>query len=162
MFKVTNILVPTDFSEYSLFALDEATHLAGQFGANIHLLHVVEDDVAETFSDYPFGTQTVREHMTQRAHMKLGEIQHRYEKFAIFAHIRYGAAAREIVGCADAMGIDIIAIATHGRSGLARLFLGSVAEEVVRTAHCPVMTVREPRGKPVHESRRKAHATRQP
>ena len=138
---ITRILVPTDFSRPSERALDYARDLAEQFGASLHLLHVVnrpllaeglaaEAGVSEKFaSDLVRGTEARLRKLAPRA---------------ASTDVVFGYAAKAIVDWASRLDADLIVMGSHGRGGMAHLMLGSVAEAVVRTARCPVLTVREP------------------
>jgi universal stress protein A len=138
---ITRILVPTDFSRPSELALKYANGLAHQFGASLHLLHVVnrpllaEGLAAEAYiSDAPaIGSDMVRD-----AEARLRNLA----PDAASADVVFGYAAKAIVDCASRSGVDLIVMGSHGRTGIAHLILGSVAEAVVRTAPCPVLTVR--------------------
>jgi universal stress protein A len=134
--------VATDLTEGSLVALDEATRLAGPFGASIHLLHVVEPAMLQEIQDYPFGRQTALQHMMDAAQRKLRDIQKRYHDFPISPDICQGIPALEIVRRASDLEADLIVVATPQRTGLARLVLQSTTASVLRTAPCPVLSVR--------------------
>ena len=142
----TRILVPTDFSEPSDAALDYAKALAEKFGASLHLLHVFEDPfatgafAAEMYAPVPPDT---RDAMIADAKAHLVERVPDTDSARFFAttEVVTGLSARAIVDYAIANDIDLIVMGTHGRGGLAHLFMGSVAERVVRTAPCPVLTV---------------------
>lgn len=150
---LARILVPTDFSDTSDAALAYAKTLAAQLGASLHLLHVFADPYAsaayapEVYAPLPAG---VREHalrdIEQRMHERMDGTEQ--ERFRGTAAIVTGLTAKQIVQYADNHGIDLIVMGTHGRRGVAHLLLGSVAEHVVRTANCPVLTVRD---LPVHD-----------
>jgi universal stress protein A len=143
----TRILVPTDFSEYSDAALDYARSLADTFGASLHLLHVFEDPyvTAGAFSGetYLALPGDLRETMTADAKKQLAARLPGTEASTRQAtsEVLMGGAARTIVDYAAAEQIDLIVMGTHGRTGLLHLLIGSVAERVVRTAPCPVLTV---------------------
>ena len=140
------ILVPTDFSEPSDAALEYARVLARTFGASLHLFHVVEDQ----FVTGPFGAEMYAPHPPSTLSYLLAEAQ-AYLKQRLTNEDRttlratteliVGTAARTIVDYAADNGYDLIVMGTHGRTGLAHVFVGSVAEHVVRSAHCPVLTV---------------------
>ena len=139
------ILVPVDFSSKSLAAVPLARELASMTGARVRMLHVVEEVVhpafynAGAFSIYdiqPDVEQHAREHL-EAAYAK----QYGPAVPVVFDVIR-GHAAAEIVAAAEASKSGMIVMATHGLGGMAHVFLGSVAERVVRTAKCPVLTVR--------------------
>jgi len=134
----TRILVPTDFSASSAAALDYARMLAAQFGASLHLLHVLENGfLLPTVADpQTVETGTLRQlrELLTTEDLKRG---------AVSVVLRSDAVADEIVTYARSNGIDLIVMGTHGRGGLAHLLKGSVAERVVRTAPCMVLTDRE-------------------
>jgi universal stress protein A len=141
------ILVPTDFSAPSDAALATAKSLAAQFGASIHLLHVLEDPYAtaafagEIYGYVPSG---IKESWQARAQTQLDQQLTAAERaqFRVTTKVLFGPPARSIVEYACDKAMNLIVIGTHGREGVAHLLLGSVAERVVRTAHCPVLTVR--------------------
>ncbi|HLG57602.1 MAG TPA: universal stress protein [Vicinamibacterales bacterium] len=155
----TRILVPTDFSAPSNGALALARTLATTFGASLHLVHVLDDPFVtaafapDAYAPPPAG---LRESWLRGAETLLDQ-QMPPEEQAQFHTTRavvFGQPARAIVDYATEHGIDLIVMGTHGRGGMAHLLVGSVAERVVRTALCPVLTVREP----VAESRQTATA----
>ena len=144
------ILVPTDFSPPSAAALAMAKELAARFGASIQLIHVLEDPYAagsyapEVYGYVPAG---LRETWQRTAETQLLAVlpEREREPFRAKSAVVFGSPARTIVEYADTNNFDLIVMGTHGRGGVAHLLLGSVAERVVRTAHCPVLTVRETR-----------------
>lgn len=134
----TRILVPTDFSLTADAALDYARALAAKFGASLHLLHVLEDPVT---SD-PLTPTSAPEASTFQSTL-LDDARLRLAHRALpgpLAQMR--ATTDAIAEYAATHGIDLIVMGTHGRAGVAHLLIGSVAERVVRTAPCPVLTVR--------------------
>jgi len=142
---ITRILVPTDFSLPSEGALAYAKTLAERFGASIHLLHVLEDPYStsayatEVYGYLPPG---LKESWQKNAEERLAKLVPA-AGIGNTATVIFGAPAKAIVEHADNNGIDLIVMGTHGRSGVAHLLLGSVAERLIRTARCPVLTVRE-------------------
>lgn len=145
---LARILVATDFSAPSNAALEFAKTLATRFGASLLLLHVVEDPyltaafAPEVYAPPPPG---LRESWLAGAE-KLLSTQLTADEQAQFHSTTaavFGAPAKEIVAFASTHDIDMIVMGTHGRSGMAHLLMGSVAERVVRTAPCPVLTMRE-------------------
>jgi nucleotide-binding universal stress UspA family protein len=146
---VARILVPTDFSETADAALEYAKALAGQLGASLHLLHVFSNpyDVAayapEVYAPMP---PAMRERALEEARecllTRLTPAEER--RFGGTRAVVTGLTAPQIVTYANEQAIDLIVMGTHGRRGVAHLLLGSVAEHVVRTAACPVLTVRDP------------------
>jgi nucleotide-binding universal stress UspA family protein len=135
------ILVATDFSEGSDEALDRAIEMAKVSGAEIEVLHVIE--LAEEF---PFGTTyfdadygvlyaSVDRELARRADRA------RAAGLRCETKIIEGTATTDIIQRAQRIGADLVVVGTHGRTGLAHIVLGSVAERVVRRASCPVLTV---------------------
>ena len=144
----TRILVPTDFSPASDAALATAKELAERFGASIHLLHVLEDPYATSAyatEVYGFLPQGLREKWQRNAEAQLATLLPAEEASAFggTTGVLFGPPAKAIVEHAADNGFDLIVMGTHGRGGVAHLLLGSVAERVVRTARCPVLTVRD-------------------
>jgi universal stress protein A len=147
MAAVIKILVPTDFSETADAALEYAKVLAGQLGASLHLLHVFSDPYAiaayapEVYAAPP---PSLRERALEDARECLRQrlTPDEEERFAGTYAVVSGLTAKQIVGHAEEHAMDLIVMGTHGRRGVAHLLLGSVAEHVVRTAACPVLTVR--------------------
>jgi nucleotide-binding universal stress UspA family protein len=123
----------------------------GQFGASIDLLHVFSNpyDLAvytpEVYAPLPpemreRALEEAREYLSARAHAG----RRATLRWLVLIAIDTGLTAPQIVKYADEHGIDLIVMGTHGRRGVAHLLLGSVAEHVIRTAACPVLTVRDP------------------
>lgn len=137
---ITRILVPTDFSDTSDAALEYARILAKRFGASLHLLHAIDDPfIAEGLAAeaYVMEAPSIRTSMLDDARARL---RHRAGGCTTVEAI-VGRAAPTVVDYAQQCDIDLIVMGTRGRTGLAHLLLGSVAERVVRTASCPVLTV---------------------
>jgi universal stress protein A len=146
-FMFTRILVPTDFSAPSDAALEYAKVLAGQFGASLHVLHVVDELCAmppvasEAYiAASPDLAARVFEDAKDRLSHRVTAIER--TRYRATSEIVTGATARSIVTYAGERRMDLIVMGTHGRSGLDHLLMGSVAERVIRHAPCPVMTVR--------------------
>jgi nucleotide-binding universal stress UspA family protein len=141
MITVKRILVPTDFSETSDAALKYAFGLAQTFSAQLHLLHV------QRKTDENFDPNVPFDRFEELAWERLETLvsQQEAKQLGPECSIRIGAPADEIVRYADDRDIDLIVMGTHGRSGVAHMLLGSVAEKVVRGARCPVLTIRHPR-----------------
>ena len=137
---ITRILVPTDFSDTADVALEYARPLAARFGASLHLLHVLDDPVLTeglVAEAYMTEAPSIRTSLLEDARVRLG---HRVQGCATSEAV-FGRGATTIADYAERCQIDLIVMGTHGRTGLAHLLLGSVAERVVRTAACPVLTV---------------------
>lgn len=144
MIRLKKILCPTDFSEHSRSSLLYACELATKFQAELHLLHILQDLVTIVpeagMSFVPPGDYM--EQMQISATQALEKVPGEGFSGATVRAVRTGAPFVEIVRYAREQQIDLIVISTHGRSGLAHVLLGSVAEKVVRKAPCPVLTIR--------------------
>ncbi len=144
-FALGSILVPIDFSDCSRKALQYAVPLARQFGSRLLLVHVmpVHYFVGSEFGpvDVPVPEQEMREN-SERALERLAR-----EEIAgavpVATRVCRGQPVQEIVAVAREAGVDLILLSTHGHTGLKHVLLGSVAENVVRYAPCPVLVVRE-------------------
>jgi nucleotide-binding universal stress UspA family protein len=155
MINLKHILVPTDFSEGSDAAVGYARALAGTFGASIDLLHVAENVFTRAFAGegYVAGLPELQAEIERAAREQLAELLIDDDVPKLDAKsvvITSNATANEIVNYARTNGIDLIVMGTHGRSGISHFLLGSVAERVVRTAPCPVLTLRHPEHEFVH------------
>lgn len=146
MLELKRILLPTDFSPYAKCGINYACALAEKFGAELHLLHVVQDLVAmlpEPGLAYP-PPGIYLEDLVASAERGLAELLDPAwaQGKSIVRTARQGVPFLEILLYAKEQEIDLIVIGTHGRSGLAHVLLGSVTEKIVRKASCPVLTVR--------------------
>jgi nucleotide-binding universal stress UspA family protein len=138
---IRTILSPTDYSDRSEAALSVARTLARDEGARLIVLHVAPVEIllagiAGVGMDprlYRDGLEEVR-----------GRLDGPDLAYPVESRLRRGDAAKEILGSAEELGCDLIVMGTHGRSGLGRLLIGSVAEAVLRGARCPVLTVKSP------------------
>lgn len=149
--EIRQILAPTDFSEYSKEAVAYAFELAQKFGAKLLLLHVIEMPAypVEGFVPPSIGS-TLIEDLERQAWADLAQVlpEAQTDKVAVTRQVVVGIPYRKIVDVAAAEKADLIVMATHGRTGLGHLLIGSVAERVVRTAPCPVLTIRASSGTP--------------
>jgi glycine betaine transporter len=145
---ISRILVPVDFSTYSERALEYAIGFAGRFGASLHLLHVVEDPIATGV----WGGETVLPNLTELREELVNSAERQLEKYReaatragvpVVSTAQVGLPAITIVDQATSLGVDLIVMGTHGRTGITHLLMGSVAERVLRHASCPVLTIRE-------------------
>lgn len=142
--RVRRLLVPVDFSEYGGGALAYAKELAAVYEAQIDLIHVIE----ELSMPGPYGSLYTLPAAYPEAHANslraLGDIGRRLlgEDVPFEVHAIHGNPVIEMVDFAEKHAIDLIVMATHGRTGMRRLFMGSVAERTVRLASCPVFTVK--------------------
>ena len=138
---VKKILVPVDFSGLNDAALALASSLASDHGATVVLVHVDEPIAA-------FGGAGDAEYIHQAdlvtAAQRLHAATATRENVPCEHHLLSGDPASALVHFAEREDVDLIVMGTHGRSGLTRLLMGSVAEAVVRRAHCPVLTLKQP------------------
>jgi len=135
------ILYPTDFSEYSEAALAHAAALARDTGAKLVIVHVKEppDAYVDTgFAGYPVDINEA-ELIDELSKVKPTDPDVPYSH-----RLLTGDPAAEISRFAEKEGVDMIVLGTHGRRGLTRMLMGSVAEAVVRSASCPVLTIKQP------------------
>ena len=149
MFPIKKVLSPTDFSEAARHGLKAAVEMAVHHEAELLLLHVIESipQMSGTFS--MSGAQAVQmvEAMRQEAQKQMEELVSSSVPADLRCDARVvqgGRPAEEIARQADEANADVIVIATHGYSGFNRFLFGSVADRVVRTAKCPVLTIRPP------------------
>jgi nucleotide-binding universal stress UspA family protein len=140
--RLQEILIPLDLSAMSFKALQYAVSFARQYGARLTLLHVIEPMTIATELSAP-AVPTPEEKAALEK--ELGEIRETRipQEVAVDTVVRYDFAADAILNAAREFESDLIIIATHGRTGLKHLVMGSTAEKVVRTASCPVLVVRE-------------------
>jgi nucleotide-binding universal stress UspA family protein len=140
MILLKQILVATDFSDTADVALAHGRGLAQSFGASLHVLHVTENLFMRPVPGDPYVLKAaIARHLADRV-----TDDDRAALHAITAIATSDSPAEAIVEYARTHEIDLVVMGTHGRSGMARLLVGSVAERVVRTAPCPVLTVRHP------------------
>ena len=150
MFKVDKILCPTDFSEPSKKALEAALEMSSQNSAELVLVHVVPPlpvtALSTETSNRDNTEPVVVDEIWKEARKNMNQMIRKY----VPDHINHrsklvpGDPADEIVHMVDVEGIDMIVMSTAGVSGWRRLLFGSVAEKVVRSAECPVLTIRKP------------------
>jgi nucleotide-binding universal stress UspA family protein len=141
------ILVATDFSEQADHALEYAAELGRQLDATIHLVHsIIVPVLGVPEMGVAYGSMMI-ELQTKKAQNALDACAARYRDRVSLAPTRLEIGdAREVIDrVAVEIGADLIVMGTHGRRGVRRMLLGSVAESVVRSAPCPVLTVRPKR-----------------
>lgn len=145
MITLRRILHPTDFSQNARTAQAYACQLAEQNAAELHLLHVLPDPgymlaQPEIGIGVPYAYW---EDLRPAIERKLAEVlePERKTKLKVVTALRKGSPFSEIIRYAQEQSVDLIVMGTHGRTGLSHLIIGSVAENVVRKAKCPVLTV---------------------
>lgn len=161
MISLRTILVAADFSEPSEAAVRYGRALAAAFGSSVHVLHVVPDALALPWAAMADG-------------LALADVQRQWERDAatrlqelvpdasqdvgrVQLVTRAGDPVRQITGYAAEKAVDLIVLGTHGRGPVAHMLMGSVAERVVRTASCPVLTVRHPQHEFITEGAGELH-----
>jgi nucleotide-binding universal stress UspA family protein len=144
------ILVPVDFSDCSLDALEYAVVLAQQAKASLMLLHVLEP--VSYGLDFDLGHFRSREDVRESWTKRLEELasSHRHPNMPIEYRLRGGFPSDSILDSAQTLPCDLIVMGTHGRRGISHTISGSVAEAVLRKAHCPVIAVRSSKLEPGH------------
>jgi nucleotide-binding universal stress UspA family protein len=150
--SIRSILVPVDFSDCSAEVVEHAAELARGLGAQLRVLHVV-DPPGGIALDTPLeigqdgrDTQTVIEYLADDAEQRLPRYLEQLDNVSVQSMVRIGPPADTIVDAADEIGADLIVMGTHGRTGLAHMLLGSVAEQVLRRTRRPVVTIRSEHG----------------
>jgi nucleotide-binding universal stress UspA family protein len=148
MIVLKNVLVPTDFGEASDAALTYGRDLARTFGARLHVLHVVDNIAVRLANEASIAVlPELQNQVEENARKRIEALVTADDKATLNANpcvfVSHGPA-ETIVQYAKDHGIDLIVMGTHGRRALAHVLMGSVAERVVRTASCPVLTVRHP------------------
>ena len=149
MFPFKKILCPTDFSEPSLCGLQMANEMAVQFGSEIILVNVHKPiphlpTPRIGASETTFDVSIYENRIIEDAEQTLADIAGKILSEGITPRliVRVGSPAEEILETAKEEQVDAIIIASHGRTGLAKIVFGSVAQRVVRRATCPVLTMR--------------------
>lgn len=148
MFKVKNILLPTDFSKTSLTASEYAVELANQYNAKLHVLNVLEKTPPIlAIKSLDLSREKIIESIDADAQAQIDECVRKIKKIKnieVVAAVRKGIDYEEIIKYSKDKKIDIIVIATHGRTGILHTLLGSVAEKVIRYSKVPVLVTTPP------------------
>jgi nucleotide-binding universal stress UspA family protein len=146
MADIKRILVPTDFSAPADEALTYALDLASKLGAKVSLVHVFDDPSGIHSGEYVPMPAEMRSEIVADLRRRLAEVAAKRGQSELSPEVLVGPTAKSIVEAANDSQADLIVMGTRGRHAISRLLLGSVAERVVRTATCPVLTVRSPAG----------------
>lgn len=144
MKNVKAILVPTDFSDLSLAAMEYAISFSTIYDARICVIHVVENAPVAPFCSVDFHSETTLQDPVEKANKDLQDFMTYKlpDQRNIVMIVRRGEGYKEIIKFAQDERIDLIIMATHGRTGLAHVVMGSVAEKVVRYSTVPVLIVK--------------------
>lgn len=141
MITLKNILVATDFSEPAEVATNYGQDLARSYGATLHVMHVIEDMLALYAPELGFALPSIEHNIEAAVQRDLdARSGHGGDSFRSVV-TRSSNVSHAITEYAKANAIDLIIVGTHGRGAVSRFLMGSVAERVVRTAPCPVLTV---------------------
>ena len=146
MLEIRSILAPTDFSAHSERAVRYACGLAERLEAELHLVHILSE-ILPAGPDpllMPVMPPEYYEENEERARETLGRLLDPAwgQPRSVVTAVRWGSPVEAIVAYAADLRVDLLVIATHGRTGLSHVLLGSVAERIVREAPCPVLTIR--------------------
>ena len=143
--KAKKILLPVDFSTAGEAALQTATMLARDSGATLIVLHVEEPPMAYGGGEMYYGlVEPDRNELSRMLH----EVKPSDPSIPVVYRLVTGDPATSVVQAAEQENADFIVVGSHGRTGLGRLLMGSVAEAIVRRAQCPVVTVKAPHKAP--------------
>ena len=141
----TKILVPTDFSEYSDRALGQALDIAKRYNAKVFLLHVVHQDIYSTGLAFTLSEEAVQQIKDGTVPWAQESLQKQLDSFPqasevdVVTNVRQGVPYEEILKEGKENGVDLIVIASLGRSGIAKYLIGSVARNVLKGSKCPVL-----------------------
>jgi nucleotide-binding universal stress UspA family protein len=149
MFAPKKILVPTDFSAYADNALRQAIDIAKQNNSKIYLFHVIDDGFQQCTVDYCLNEGDVQRILQESIKNSQDKLQQEAKKVMdshsgieiVYEAIR-GVPYEEIIREQEEKGIDLIVIASHGKTGILKNLLGGVADKVMKRAKCPVLLVR--------------------
>lgn len=156
MLPIKKILCPTDFSDPSYEALKVASELAVHFSSELVVLHVVQPIPTANVPPPPpsstgpmrFNISSYRQKLEEISKRSLQEVVEQHVAKGLHVHpiVVQGEVAYQIIDAVDKQKIDLIVIATHGRTGWRRFIFGSVTEKVLRLAPCPVLIIQPPHG----------------
>jgi nucleotide-binding universal stress UspA family protein len=148
MFAPKNILVPTDFSKHSDAALKKAVDIATGNDTNIYLLHVIDEQIRQCAVDYCLSIEVVTKlekdsvKASRDRLKKEAEAIIKSKKIKVIFDVKNGVPSEVILSEQKAKKIDLIVIASHGKTGIIKQLMGSVADKVVRGSKCPVIVVK--------------------
>jgi nucleotide-binding universal stress UspA family protein len=149
MFAPKKILVPTDFSVYANNALKQAIDVAKQNKAKIYLFHVIDDGFQQCAVDYCLDEGTVQKilkdsikNAKEKLQQEAKKITDNHSSIEIVYDVRRGIPYEEILKEQEEKGIDLIVIASHGKTGILKNLLGGVVDKIIKRAKCQVLLVR--------------------
>jgi len=150
MFNVDNIIVPTDFSDYSDIAFNRALDLAEACNAKIYLTHVVPD-APDIFALDRFNKEGQKKIMKELEKKSKKDFEKQMGKFPntqkvdIETKVLRGIPSKEVLSFQKKIGADLVVISTHGQSALEEFFWGNTASKIIRYTKCSVLVVRKPK-----------------
>ncbi|MCX5828181.1 MAG: universal stress protein [Deltaproteobacteria bacterium] len=148
MFAPKNILVPTDFSKYSDAALKKAVDIATPNDTNIYLLHVIDEQIRQCAVDYCLSIDVVNKLEKDSVKASRDKLKKEAEaiiktkKIKVIFDVKHGVPSEVILSEQKAKKIDLIVIASHGKTGILKQLMGSVADKVIKGSKCPVIVVK--------------------
>jgi nucleotide-binding universal stress UspA family protein len=148
MFAPKAILVPTDFSKYADAALKKAVDIAAQHDTKIYLLHVIDEQIHQCAVDYCLSYEVVKQLEKESVKASKDKLKKEAEaiikakKIKVAFDIKNGVPSEVILSEQKAKKIDLIVMASHGKTGLLKQLMGSVADKVVKGSKCPVLVVK--------------------
>jgi universal stress protein A len=148
MFAPKNILVPTDFSKYSDAALKKAVDIATQHDSKLYLLHVINEQIQQCAVDYCLSLDVFKQLEKESVKASRDKLKKEVDtiikakKIKVIFDVKNGVPSEVILSEQKAKKIDLIVIASHGKTGILKQLIGSVADKVVRGSKCPVMVVK--------------------
>jgi universal stress protein A len=150
MFAPKKILVPTDFSEYADNALKQAIEIAKQYKSRIFLFHVIDDRFQFCGIDYCLDSELLQKiykdsltNANTKMKQEVKKVTDNHSGIEIVFDTKRGIPYEEILEEQEKKGIDLIVIASHGKTGILKNALGNIVEKVMKRAKCPVLLVRE-------------------
>lgn len=147
MIKIKKILFPTDFSPCAEHALQYALAFASECKAKLFVLHVISDiNTPAVFGLELYPVLKDYEKIEEKAKQAMQQVipERFLKEIEVENIIVQGTPFVEIIKCAKKNEVDLITIATHGRTGVTHMLMGSTAEKIVRMAPCPVLTIKHP------------------
>jgi len=148
MFAPKNILVPTDFSKFADAALKKAVDIATQYDTKIYLLHVIDEQIKQCAVDYCLSYEVVKQLEKESVKASTDKLQKeaaaiiKEKEIKVIFDVKNGVPSEVILSEQKAKKIDLIVIASHGKTGILKQLMGSVADKVVKGSKCPVMVVK--------------------
>jgi universal stress protein A len=151
--NIKSILFPTDFSRYNDAALQYASSLAAEANATLHIVHVHDVHELNTATgEASYVYAAAWQEQRRVAERRLSKVLPTVPAVAYEHHSLVGDPVTDILAVAADTKVDLIVMASHGRTGLSRLLMGSIAEGVMRQSPCPVLIVKQPSESPERES----------